>query len=394
MPECSPAARRLRIALVHYRDSAGSGGSLRVGEAVANHLDRRTLDPHVVFAYGGPGPVAASGRVRCHYLDARGPGDPLAWLRARSLMRTLDPAVIHYMDAVFWLRAALLGLGAPSLVHMHGPVVESALTRRQRWLWRALGRISSGHVCVSQAMREAALRHGWSDAERTWVVYNGIDTRRFAQLPVRGDARARFGLPESAFVFGMLCRLTAGKGCREAVDLVALLPPRCHLLLCGEGPLRDALEDAARQAGAGNRVHLAGKVDDPREAYAAMDALLFLSRYETFGLVIAEAMAAGVPVIGLAGDGGYRELPVPLVTPSNSFLIEQPRPADFFAPETPETIACLAGHILRVTSQRELLEERAAIARAWVREHFEIGRQAVALEQIYREIALPGGAAA
>jgi glycosyltransferase involved in cell wall biosynthesis len=386
--------KRLRIVFVHYRDSAASGGSLRVGEAVANHLDRRGFDPHAVFAYGGPGPVAASGRVPCHYLNARSPGDPLAWLRARVLLSALEPDVIHYMDAVFWLRAAVLGLGTPSLVHIHGPVVESCLTRRQQWLWRALARISSGHICVSQGMREAALRHGWSDAKRTWVVYNGIDIYRFAQLPNPGAARARFSLPPSAFVLGMLCRLTAGKGCREAVDLMALLPPRYHLLLCGTGPLRASLESAAREAGLSDRVHLAGKVDDPREAYAAMDALLFLSRYETFGLVIAEAMAAGVPVIGLAGEGGYRELPTPLVTPGNSFLIEHPRPADFFAPETPEAIAHLASHILCVTSGREVLEDRVTSARAWVREHFEIRRQAASLERLYRDIALPGGAAA
>ena len=391
---CPRPRKRLRIAFVHYRDSAASGGSLRVGEAVADHLDRRGFDPHLVFAYGGPGPVGRASNARCHYLRAWGPADPLAWLRARTLITALEPDVIHYMDAVFWIRAALLGSGVPSLVHMHGPIVESCLTRRHRLLWRALARVTSGHVCITGAMRDATLRQGWSDPHRTWVVQNGIDLHRFTQLPDRAAARVRFQLPRRAFVLGMLCRLVPEKGCQEAIELLSLLPARYHLLVCGDGPLRAALEQAAREAGLSRRVHFPGQVDDARDAYAAMDALLFLSRHEPFGLVIGEAMAAGVPVIGLSGDGGYRECPMPLVTPWNSFLTERPARPDFFSPEPPATVAALAGHILRVTSDSRLLDDCAARAHAWVRDHFDIRRQARALEDLYESIALPGGAAA
>jgi glycosyltransferase involved in cell wall biosynthesis len=390
----TPPQKRLRVVFVHYRDAAAAGGSLRVGEAVAAHLDRRGFDPHLVFAYGGPGPVAASGRAFCHYLNAHGPADPLAWVRARALFMALDPGVIHYMDAVFWLRAALLGMGAPSLVHVHGPIIDSLLARSQCLSWRALAHVSSGHVCVSGEMRDAMLRHGWSDPRRTWVIANGVDTCRFAQLPDAAPARIRFGLPPGAFVLGMVGRMVSEKGCQEALDLMALLPPRFHLLMCGEGPQRAALESAAREASIADRIHFPGQVDDVRDAYAAMDAMLFLSRQESFGLVIAEAMAAGIPVVGLAGNGGYREWPTPLVTPTNSLLIERPPRSDVFSPEPPATIAHLASHILRVTSEPELLDRCAANARAWVLEHFDVRRQAAALERLYTEIALAGGAPA
>ncbi len=385
---------RLRIVYIHYRDSAASGGSLRVLEAIANHLDARRFEPHIVFAYGGPGPVARSSRVPCHFLRARGPANPLRWLRARAFVSGLEPDLIHYMDAVFWVRTALAGMRAPSLVHVHGPIVENRIARRDRVLWRVLARVSSGHVCITQALRETVLRLGWADPRRTWVVYNGIDTARFAQLPDRAAARSRLRVPRDAFVLTMLCRIVPEKGCREALEVMKLLPPAYHLLLCGEGPLRPALERATVQAGLSERVTFAGEVEDTREAYAASDALLFLSRQEPFGLVIGEAMAAGVPVVGLADDGGYREGPIPLVTPLNSLLVPRPaHRADLFAPDPPETLAAVAAHIQRVTSSLELLADRTQNARAWVSAHFDVGRQVRALEDLYLSLVPSGGTA-
>src|SRR5512144_2695858 len=99
----------LRVALVHYSDSAGSGGSLRVGEIIANHVDPRRISAELVFAYDGAGPVAKGTRVPCHFIGARGPKDFPAWIRARGLFKKLRPDIVHFQDSVVWLRAALSG---------------------------------------------------------------------------------------------------------------------------------------------------------------------------------------------------------------------------------------------------------------------------------------------
>ncbi len=93
--------------MVHYRDAAEAGGSLRVGETIANHLDPHRVKAEFVFAYGGAGPVAANARVPCHFIRASGPRDISAWPRARALFRKIDPDVIHFQDGVVWLRLAL-----------------------------------------------------------------------------------------------------------------------------------------------------------------------------------------------------------------------------------------------------------------------------------------------
>src|SRR5204862_1037824 len=102
--------RPLRVAMVHYRDSAAAGGSLSVGETIVNHLDPARISAAMVFAYGSAGAVANRVKVPCHFIRASGPKDVSGWMRARSLCKKLQPDVIHFQDGIVWLRSALAGL--------------------------------------------------------------------------------------------------------------------------------------------------------------------------------------------------------------------------------------------------------------------------------------------
>src|SRR5262249_45367216 len=159
---------------------------------------------------------------------------------------------------------------------------------------------------------------GWAIPDQTYTVYNGIECDSFADLPPRAAARTRLGLPQDALVMGVVCRLAWYKGCRDAIRVLAQTNSRWHLVFCCDGPMRTYLREVAVQEGVADRVHFAGMLDDMRDGYAVMDALLFLSRHEPFGLVIAEAMASRVPVFGLAGQGEYRDPYYPLVTDDNA----------------------------------------------------------------------------
>jgi glycosyltransferase involved in cell wall biosynthesis len=81
--------------------------------------------------------------------------------------------------------------------------------------------------------------------------------------------------------------------------------PRAHFLLVGKGPALAAMQAIFRREGLTDRVHTAGILEPPllSSAYQAMDAFLFTSKTETQGMVLAEAMAAGTPVVALDGPG-------------------------------------------------------------------------------------------
>jgi glycosyltransferase involved in cell wall biosynthesis len=122
-------------------------------------------------------------------------------------------------------------------------------------------------------------------------------------------ALGALGLPAHAFVVGAVGRLVPGKRFDVLVDALALLPPEAHLLIVGTGPEHDTLLAQARERGVAERVVLTGERDDVPALLATMDALAAPSAGETFGLVLVEGLASGLPVFWSSGPA-LAELPV------------------------------------------------------------------------------------
>jgi glycosyltransferase involved in cell wall biosynthesis len=120
-----------------------------------------------------------------------------------------------------------------------------------------------------------------------------------------------------------------------------------------------------------------------RAAYASMDAFLFLSKLEPFGLVIAEAMAARVPVFGLAAEGAYRDTLYPLITPENSVFIERSSPGDYISPEPAALIDELARRIDEFAMNPASHADMVDRAQQWVLDRFDGRVQAEAMLEIY-----------
>lgn len=142
------------------------------------------------------------------------------------------------------------------------------------------------------------------------IVAKGVELS--AHPPATADDRARarphFGVPADAFVVGFVGEYaTTRKGLDHLVRAVAGLPDDTHLLVAGSG--RDAeMRTLATACGLGDRLHLAGFVSPPNDAYAAMDVLAVPSAYEPFSLVAVEAAAAGVAVVAATAVGAAAHL--------------------------------------------------------------------------------------
>ncbi len=139
------------------------------------------------------------------------------------------------------------------------------------------------------------------------VVPTGIEVERFTQGSGR-RLRAAMGIPHDAYVVGHLGRLAPEKNLvflAEAVAAFLQSQPQAHFLVGGKGPSEDAIRAIFTRAGLASRLHFAGTLELPRlaDAYHAMNVFAFASRSETQGIVLAEAMAAGVPVVALDAAG-------------------------------------------------------------------------------------------
>lgn len=165
----------------------------------------------------------------------------------------------------------------------------------------ALRRARFIHATTAQ---EAAVVAGLRLGNEIVVVPNGLDDLDRATLPRSEEFRARFGAQPDDFLTLFLGRLHPKKGLDTLIAAFRQTMPgprRSVLLIAGAGDPRylarlesDArdLVDAGRLAFAG---HLTG--DDRRLAFASADAFVLTSYSENFGLAVAEAMAAGLPVV-------------------------------------------------------------------------------------------------
>lgn len=379
-------ARPIRVAIVHYRDDASAGGSLRVGETIADNLDPLKVEARLVFAYGGPGPVAEKARVPCHFINASGPAHPPSWVRARALFKDIRPDLIHFQDAVHWLRLALANSGIKTILHVHGRYLPRYMRRRDKILARAFIRSTAAQVCITEGARRSLLNLGWGRSDTAFVVYNAIDCAKFGGRIDKGAARRAFGLPPDALLLGMVGRLFWAKGCVDLLSLLERLPKHWHGVFCGDGTERPRLERQCSERGLKGRVHFIDGQREVAQVYASLDAFAFLSRYEPFGLVLAEAMAAGVPVFGLGGEGEYRESSYPLVTAETACFVERRHTSDQEASEAPEVLDELARRIADYGERPQNYARMTASAAAWVKARFDAPIQAEALTRVYEEV--------
>jgi glycosyltransferase involved in cell wall biosynthesis len=136
---------------------------------------------------------------------------------------------------------------------------------------------------------------------RAQLIPNGVDCERFTPgLPQR-DA---FGLPEDQCIVLMVSALVPYKRVEAGIEAVSKVPD-AHLVVAGDGPLRDAANFAAARWLPGRFTRLAVPPDRMPALYRSADVFLHMSKAEPFGNVFLEAMACGVPVVAQKSPG-YR----------------------------------------------------------------------------------------
>lgn len=143
-------------------------------------------------------------------------------------------------------------------------------------------------------------------------IPTGVDVDKFSGgngAPQRVSAN----IPQDAFVVGHIGRLAPEKNLPFLAESVCAFMqdrPDAHFLLAGAGPSLSAIKAVFEQAGLTPRYHHLGQLvgDELADTYAAMNVFAFASFTETQGMVLTEAMAAGVPVVAIDAPGAREVL--------------------------------------------------------------------------------------
>lgn len=193
------------------------------------------------------------------------------------------------------------------IVHTHADEEQrrhtASLRRRltlnlSRYLIR---RYATLGLAVSRQAAQGRFGPDWQDDPRFQILPCAIPLDSFTGRVDGGSVRRSLGLPESAFVLGHVGRLVPEKNHGLLIDLAAEVcrrRPKAYLLLVGDGPLRQQLELQVRSLGLAERVVFTGFRNDISEILqGAVDLFLFPSKYESAGMAVVEAQAAGLPCL-------------------------------------------------------------------------------------------------
>jgi glycosyltransferase involved in cell wall biosynthesis len=239
------------------------------------------------------------------------------------------------------------------------------LINRRLWAWVDAG------IAVSNAVRRALLDGDGVSASRIETIHHGLEPE--APAPDPDALRRDLGIAPEETLVGMAGRLLESKGMRQGLEAVARIRgshPRCRLVIAGDGPLRETLRTGAKDLGLGSSTHFLGWREDVPQIMAALDVFLMPSLREGFGIVLLEAMAAGVPVVASAA-GAAREV---VRNGETGFVVE------------PGDVGGLASGLDRLLGDADLRRRMGRMARARVESEFTAARMVERTYWLYQRL--------
>jgi glycosyltransferase involved in cell wall biosynthesis len=280
------------------------GGTPTVVRELAVRL-HKLANVHVGVACLAPwGPVAtqlAHAGVTVTSLEAHGANDLAAIGRLIELIHHRE------FDTVFsFLIHANVAAAMASLVCRHVRFIQSIQTTQPspRWHWKLQRRAQKrAEKIVVPSESTADVAHEWAKIPRgkIVVIHNAIEPAEFEGLGQNEPAELRSaGLSSTSrvpFPIGFIGRLDPIKSIPDLLHATLLLGGSVHLHIFGEGRERANIMEELLRHNLTHSVTLHGAIARPQDALAQIGVLVLPSKAEGFGLVLIEAMAAGVPVV-------------------------------------------------------------------------------------------------
>lgn len=281
---------------------------------------------HVLICLTGifdPDFELAASPIPIFCLNKRPGHDPVSYMRLYRLLRRLRPAILHTrnigtVDGQFiaWLA------GVPARIHgAHGRDIYDLDGSKYLWLRRAMMPFIDRYIAVSRDLGRWLIETAAIPSHDLRQIYNGVDTDLFRPRTSSGEPLDP--LPAAAagkLVIGTVERLQSVKDPLNLIHaFVRLLSnhagvrDRVHLLIVGDGPLRQPAENLIQDAGIAESVTMAGKRTDIPHLMRSMDIFVLPSMAEGTSNTILEAMATALPVVA-TDVGGNPELVTDKVT--------------------------------------------------------------------------------
>ena len=373
-------ARTYKIA--YLIDGLSMGGAERLMAPILGYLSRAHFEPYVCALQSKDGnPMADELRalgVPVECLDIKHLRDLDAIPRLTRYLKNVGADLVHtQLEAANILgniSAKLRRLPSVCTIHvMPSLQVKTKTKLHQKVEWFALRHFCDQVISVSEEARQYHIEISGSPSKQVTTIYNGIDLSPFLEMNYaleREAVRAELGVPQDAHVLTTVAVLRPPKGIQfmiGALPAILAAHPNTYYLVVGSGSHQDALIEEASRAGVSERVIFAGMRRDVPRLMAASDVFVLPTLTEALPTVLAEAMAAKLPIVA-SRVGGIPEM---VADAQNGVLLE------------PEDSVALASACIQLLSSPARRAAMGGEGRRIVNQKFSIERQVHQLKELY-----------
>jgi glycosyltransferase involved in cell wall biosynthesis len=370
----------MRKRVVYLSHAFMVGGAEEMVLSLVRRLPDR-YEPMVVCIHDA-GPIGEEIRrtgVRFEVLGLEpGLARPLDVLKLRDFLAAADPAIVHtfLLTGSLYGRFAAMMAGVPVVIGTEVNVYENkrpSHVRMEQWLMRGTDAV----VASAHSVKDFYVGQVGADPAKVEVIYNAVDWSQLDVTVGRNDFRDEVGVPRDALTAGIIARLTKQKAHRVLFEAMAHTPALAglHLLVVGDGELRDELRRHSEALGLQSRVHFAGARRDLGNILGAIDFFTMPSLWEGLPLSLVLAMGAGLPVVATRVAG----IPEVVTHDLSGLLVE------------PGDRAALGREMARLAESAELRRSLGDQARAFVRPRFGFERYIESITSLYDRLLTAKG---
>lgn len=373
-------ARKFVIAFII--DGLGLGGAERLMVPVLKNLNRRVFEPRVcVLQIKDGNPMADDLRamgIPVDLIPVKYLRDATAVPRLAKYLRQVKADAVHtqleFSDVLGGAAAKILGLPSVSTIHtMPSQDMDTKSRLHQMLELFSLRHFSDLVISVSEEARQFHLKISNSPPQKIRTIYNGIDLSNFMILKRDAEfvaVRKEFSIPSDAKVLTTVAVLRELKGIQfmiRAMPAILANHPNVYYLVVGDGSHREELDREVERMGVKDRVIFSGKRSDIPRLLAATDIFVLPTLTEALPTVLAEAMAAHLPIVACA-VGGVPE------------MVEDGNNGRLVPPANPQALADVCNQLLPDPLRCKIMGEAG-----WqiVEKKFNIKTQVERLEMLY-----------
>ena len=317
-----------KIKILHVSQAAG--GVDRYLRMLLKYLDKNKFENIVIVSQDFKksdydGLVIAFEQIKM--TRAIGLNDFKVINKVRQLIKKYHPDIVyaHSSKAGAITRVADIGFRNYCIYNPHGWAFNMRCSSKKKTLYTLIERVAAPFcdkiICISEAERKSALDKRICKENKLQVINNGVDIGDYKNSSHGEVKRFDLGIPEDAFVVGMVGRISQQKAPDVFVKAAKLIKesiPNSHFIIVGNGELEDQIRKYVEDNGFSNSLHITGWVDNPLSYIELFDVACLLSRWEGFGLVLPEYMMVGKPIVATRVDA----IPYIIRDGKNGLLVE------------------------------------------------------------------------